>query len=133
MTTRIRPNHPNSNLEPNFKLNTNEYLKQCDPRDVVSFNSEKWVNIKKLKQFIQESFSLYAIAEIITCISDHSDLNNVSAWFSQGEQCEILRAGSKGWQKGKIKVNVTLEFIPDKPKETSPLDDVRQELERDNS
>ena len=90
------------------------------------------VNIKKLKQIVQESFSLYAIADIITCISDHSDLKNSSAWFSQGEECEILRAGSPGWQKGKIKINVILEFIPDEPEETSPLDDVRQELNRDN-
>ena len=57
--------------------------------------------------------------------------NNV--WFKEGVDFQILRAGSSGWQKGKIKINVTLEFIPDELEEKSPLDDVRQELEQNNS
>ena len=57
--------------------------------------------------------------------------NNV--WFEEGVDFQILRAGSKGWQKGKLKINVTLEFIPDEPEEKSPLDDVRQELNKENS
>ena len=49
--------------------------------------------------------------------------------FEEGQECEILKAGSSGWQKGKLKINVTLEFIPDEPElEKSPLDDVRQEI-----
>ena len=59
------------------------------------------------------------------------DINN-NVWFKEGVNFEILRANSKGWQKGKIKINVTLEFIPDAPEEISPLDDVRQELEQNN-
>ena len=59
---------------------------------------------------------------------------NSSAWFSQGEKCEILRAGSSGWDNGKIKINVTLEFIPDESEEAqSPLDDIRQETIQSNN
>lgn len=36
--------------------------------------------------------------------------------------CEVLRLGAKGWQKGKVRI--TLQFCPDQPE--SPLDDIRQ-------
>ena len=39
-----------------FQLNTNEYLQQCDPKDVISFNSEKWADVKKLEQDISKMF-----------------------------------------------------------------------------
>ena len=113
----------------NFQIDTNEYLNQCDPKDVISFESEKLVNVSKLKHIVNQSFYEYAVDEIIATLANHSDLQNSNDWFYEGEECEILRAGSKGWQKGKLKVKVTLEFIPDEPEETkSPLDDVRQEL-----
>ena len=50
--------------------------------------------------------------------------------FEEGVCFQILKAGSSGWQKGKLRINVTLEFIPDEPEENkSPLDDVRQEID----
>lgn len=61
-------------------------------------------------------------------------INDNNIWFKEGVNFQILKAGSSGWQKGKIKVSVTLEFIPDElEEEKSPLDDVRQELEQNNS
>ena len=56
-------------------------------------------------------------------------------WLEDGEECEILKANSLGWQTGKfkLKINISLEFVPDKPQETaSPLDDVRQEIKTNN-
>ncbi len=56
-------------------------------------------------------------------------------WFDDGINCEILKIGAKGWQKGKIKIKVTLEFCPDEPEieeapeitqPESPLDDIRR-------
>ena len=61
-------------------------------------------------------------------------------WFEEGTGCEILRLGAKDWQKGKVKIRVSLDFCPDEPaaKETpnsnepeithpeSPLDDIRR-------
>ncbi|MFW6296407.1 MAG: KGK domain-containing protein, partial [Halothece sp.] len=37
----------------------------------------------------------------------------------------------KGWQKGKFRIRVALEFIPDEPENNqpeSPLDDIRQQM-----
>ena len=113
----------------NFEVKTNEYLSQCDSRDVISFKSENWASISKIKNIIYTTFSNKIVGSVSSYISEISDFRNSKQWFLHGEECEILKAGSKGWQKGKLKVKVTLEFIPDEPEETkSPLDDVRQEL-----
>ena len=116
-----------------FEVNTNEYLQQCDSKDVVKIESETWVDIQKLKDSIYNSFKIYGINTIAAQINKSLNRRNQSTWFTKGEECEILQAGSKGWQKGKMKINITLEFIPDEPEEKSPLDDVRQELNKDNS
>ncbi len=31
-------------------------------------------------------------------------------WYVQGVNCEILKPGSTSWKKGKIKINISLEF-----------------------
>jgi hypothetical protein len=60
---------------------------------------------------------------------------NTDKWFD-GIECEVLKANGKGWQKGRVKLNVVLEFVPDPEEvtqpgvlgfseERSPLDDIR--------
>ncbi|HAX74598.1 MAG TPA: KGK domain protein [Cyanobacteria bacterium UBA11372] len=70
---------------------------------------------------------------------------NTYEWF-HGKPCEILSPGSKGWQKGKLRIRISLEFCPDEPEieETppneqpeisepeSPLDDLRQLINQNN-
>ena len=122
------------NFQYKFQLNTNQYLSQCNPRDVIAFNSEKWIDVNKLKSIVYQSFSSEAggIRAVSSHISSSSNLSSGYSWFDKGKECEILRAGSSGWQKGKIKINVTLEFIPDEPEETSLLDDIRQADAKNN-
>ncbi|MBW4533405.1 MAG: hypothetical protein KME09_05660 [Pleurocapsa minor HA4230-MV1] len=118
-------------MSDNFEINTNEYLHQCDLKDVISFDNQKWLDINQLKVIIYQSFKNSAISPIDKYININYGLRNSSLWFYQGGECEILRAGSPGWQKGKIKIKVTLEFSPDEPEETSsPLDDIRQEIDK---
>jgi hypothetical protein len=46
-----------------------------------------------------------------------------------GVSCKILKLGSTNWQKGKLKLRVSLEFEPDEPEiPSSPLDDIRKEM-----
>ena len=59
----------------------------------------------------------------------------------EGIDCQILKIGSNGWQKGKVKIEVKedlqlgetqvcIKFCPDEPLEPkSPLDDIRQSEE----
>ncbi len=37
--------------------------------------------------------------------------------FAEGVNCEILKVGAQSWQKGKIRLKVTLEFVPDEMEE----------------
>ncbi len=64
-------------------------------------------------------------------------------WSSpqEGIDCQILKIGAKGWQKGKLKIEVnksfqsgetqtSIKFCPDElPEPISPLDDIRQSEE----
>ena len=59
----------------------------------------------------------------------------------EGIDCQVLKIGSKGWQKGKVQIEVnkniksgevqtSIKFCPDEPLEPkSPLDDIRQSEE----
>jgi len=74
-----------------------------------------------------------------------------SKWIfpSQGIDCQLLKIGSQGWQKGKLRIEaslscatstgyytievIKLEFCPDEPTEPeSILDDIRQSEEYKN-
>jgi hypothetical protein len=47
-------------------------------------------------------------------------------FHTKGITCELLKSNSKGWRKGRIKLNIQLQFYPDEAE--SPLDDIRQKL-----
>ncbi|GAB4532650.1 MAG: hypothetical protein Tsb0014_17290 [Pleurocapsa sp.] len=123
--------------KPNFNLETNQYLSNCDSKDVIALNSKGLFYIHKLCELVLSSLDRHVVNTIASSITQKL-ANQCSAklWFEDGESCEILKAGASGWQKEKIKfkVNLTLEFIPDEPEiEKSPLDDVRQEINRNNT
>ena len=106
--------------------NLNEYLTQCDPKDVMSFKSDKLISISKLKESVYNAFANNGINSISQNLSSTSGFSKSASWFNEGEDCEILKASSLGWQKGKIRIKVTLEFIPNEPEPIeSPLDDIR--------
>ncbi|MFB6276776.1 MAG: KGK domain-containing protein [Halothece sp.] len=73
-------------------------------------------------QFLQE------LKRILTNESKKG-IRNLNLWISEGIGCELL-SPNKNWRKGKLRIKLELEFIPDEPELTSnntksPLDDVR--------
>ena len=57
---------------------------------------------------------------------------NRKKWIEDGVDCELLKLGDSQWQKGKIRVKVSVEFLADEPESTdyqSPLDEIRQEMQ----
>ena len=118
----------NYKLAYNVSLNTNDFLTQCNDKDVISINSNQWIGMHKLKNDVTNAFKYSdGLSSIRNSITSYSGLNTSKDLFEGGQECEILKAGSQGWQKGKLKIKVTLEFIPDEPEvESSPLDDIRQ-------
>jgi hypothetical protein len=110
----------------------------CDD-DVISV-SERSHRVLKLR---------YAMSEILGKFTQYipswlpSDVViDAKKWFD-GTACEVLKVGAKGWQKGRVKLSLVLEFVPDTEElleisgfddleafrvseVRSPLDDIRQ-------
>ncbi|MCT7983445.1 hypothetical protein NG796_09070 [Laspinema sp. A4] len=71
-------------------------------------------------------------------LSASSDADEKLKWLGDGVDVEILKYGSPGWKKGKLRIKINLEFCPDEPehqqtlnqRETrefeSPLDEIRR-------
>jgi hypothetical protein len=54
-------------------------------------------------------------------------------WIEEGLDCELLNLGDSQWKKGKVRVKMSVEFIPDEPESSdyqSPLDEIRQEMQQ---
>jgi hypothetical protein len=121
----------------NFNLETNQYLSNCNSKDVIALTSRGLFYIHKLCELVLSSLDRNVTNTVANSITQKLERQcNAQLWLEDGESCEILKAGASGWQKGKIKlkVNLTLEFIPDEPAiEKSPLDDVRQEINQNNT
>ncbi|MCC3414096.1 MULTISPECIES: KGK domain-containing protein [unclassified Microcoleus] len=95
-----------------------------------------------LENALTELFTTQGLA--INTRKYNSQLNcyEEQKWFGDGIDCEILKIGAKGWQKGKVKIRVIVEFCTDEPeveetpennnsetsKPESPLDDLRRQL-----
>lgn len=92
-----------------------------------------------------ENFTKSRTSKVEDMMEEIKDFLNSSSlpcqeWLDDGVECEILQAQGGGWRKGKIKLSVYLEFIPDKPKVSqqnpsialsqpgSPLDDLQSQL-----
>lgn len=108
-----------------FTYSLNKYLEKCDTKDVIAFGSSSkgLFKLSELQELIVNVFDKSLIASISHHITNKLNrICNPELWFKDGQNCEILRAGSSGWQKGKIKLkmNITLEFIPDEPETKSP-------------
>lgn len=41
--------------------------------------------------------------------------NERERWLGEGVDCELPQSGAKSWQKGKVRIKITIEFCPDEP------------------
>lgn len=121
-------------------MQDNFQTEKCSENDVLEFKSGTY-RIEKILQKIVEFKSTLA-KQIHDSLNEKKivvkpgvvpNTTNIdySRWFDEGIDCEILKVGAKDWQKGKVRLKVTFEFIPDEPEETnniseSPLDGIRQ-------
>ncbi|AFY46505.1 KGK domain protein [Nostoc sp. PCC 7524] len=122
-------------MEENFSLSN------CSNDDALSVK-DKVFKILQIKEAIKKSFSGELSNELYKALNNcgvsidpggylvgNKFYRCNNQWFNQGIDCEILKPGSQGWQTGKLKIKVTLEFIPDQPnipEPESPLDDLRR-------
>jgi KGK domain len=100
-------------------------------------------NLFKVEQFykIVESYFKNYIGNLRQATKTPSDIpEGAEEWLNSGVACEIMSPSEKGWQKGKLRIKISLEFCPDEitpenePKnsnhltEESLLDDIRKSI-----
>ncbi|MFY7801931.1 MAG: KGK domain-containing protein [Limnoraphis robusta] len=114
----------------------------CSENDVISFEDEshKVSSLKNkifavLTGWVANKFVDDLKTKGVKSASIHKSESQLEfsngEWFYNGKECEILKLGSTGWQKGKVRFKVIVEFCPDEPEVSepeSPLDDLRQKL-----
>jgi hypothetical protein len=131
----------------------------CNDNDVLCLSRDTF-KLGDFRTRLQQEFSRLVDAyslKVLRCLSIRESSLRASdlKWQSTIIDCEILRLGSKNWQKGKLKIQVRLEFTdsdrqgeqtidtpqvdlefcPDEPEISqpeSPLDDLRQMINQEN-
>lgn len=125
-------------------------------KDTFTINRFKELMINTLTEKLNRGAS-YSINSIFFNLFSDCSIGEVSIrvfeskWIfpAQGIDCHLLKIGSQGWQKGKLRIEaslsctishryysveiIKLEFCPDEPAEPkSILDDIRQSEEYKN-
>ena len=144
-------------LQEQIKMNVNFKTLDCDTDILLiekdTFTVQRFQELmgKKLSKNLQEQTipdqgSLMFYKLFYDCSIGGLDLKvNKGQWIfpPEGMDCQILKTGSQGWQKGKLRikasltfspynvqVQITCEFCPDEPAESESLfDDIRQSEE----
>jgi hypothetical protein len=108
-------------MEDNFKIIDSEQ------GDVVIDFGNKTFKLSLLVSLMTEIILNKKLEELNNKLRDHGSGKlpsyDESYWSSAGVDCQILKP-SKNWQKGKIRMKISLEFCPEEPE--SPLDDLRR-------
>jgi KGK domain len=118
-------------------MHDNSFLPNYGDDDVCSAYDNAMFKVGRLRETIKGAF----IGSVQTALNDVLKtaglqfFTHKKDWLGDGIDCEILKIGAKGWQKGKIKIRVNVEFCPDEPEieealkitePESPLDDIRR-------
>jgi KGK domain len=111
------------------------YLENCNDDDVLSHGSLMF-KIGRLKEALKKCFANEIPSSLENILQAKMATKlpfSSSFWFNKEQDnpytWEILRLGANNWQKGKIRIRVSVEFVPDEPENLeSSLDDIRQTI-----
>ena len=143
----------------NEKIEAPKNYETLDGEDDVLLLGEATFMVRRFKELAASKFSNiveihverggYSLRKMMDwlselCINQETKIMGGDIkWNSptEGIDCQVLKIGSKGWQKGKVQIEVnknfksgeaqtSIKFCPDEPLEPkSPLDDIRQSEE----
>jgi hypothetical protein len=112
----------------------NKFYSLDERNDVIALKEQSPNNIIVSHPMFKVGELLELTMIKVLQLSSIRDLENNSykprqKWIDEGIDCEILNLGAKSWKKGKVRINVIVEFCPDEPEEMepeSPLDSERK-------
>ena len=120
-------------------MEDNSYLPEYGNDDVLCLESGKLFKVGKFREAVKSAFT--DEKKVPSWLSSELSQEGVEVnrsdtkkMWEQGIDGEVLRIGSKGWQKGKIRIRISVEFCPDEPEITqpeSPLDDIHQRINQE--
>lgn len=102
-------------------MEENNILPECSDDDVVSFRG-KLFKVSQLRKMMghamteQNQLNL-TLSNALKQKGLELGLTDTKEFLHQGVKGELLTITGQGWQKGKIKMKISLEFIPDVPGE----------------
>ncbi|MBE9123204.1 KGK family protein [Tychonema sp. LEGE 07199] len=144
----------------NEEFEINKKYDILDGEDDVLLLDKATFTVRRFKELVAKKFDY--ILNYIEAVEKESRNKSISYWMQslsineettipagdinwsspqEGIDCQILKIGAKGWQKGKLKIEVnksfqsvktqtSIKFCPDElPEQKSPLDDIRQSEE----
>jgi hypothetical protein len=126
----------------------NSYLLDYGNDDILSLEFGKLFKLAKFREAMKSAFTNqdqvpYYLSSALNQKGIEINDFDINRILEKGIDSEVLRLGANVWQKGKVKIKVTLEFRPDEPEvkeiaatqETaqpkSPLDDLRQMINQE--
>ena len=118
-------------------MEDNSYLPNCGDDDVLQFESNMF-RVRKVREAMNYVFTNPNI--LVDNIENALKSQQVTIHratiirsLTNGADCEFLSLGAKGWQTGKFRIRVSVEFYPDEPEINQPewsLDSMRQEINK---
>lgn len=86
----------------------------------MSLESGKLFKVAKLREAMKSAFTdpdqvSYYLSIALNQKGIEVNKPDIKKMLEQGMDDEVLRLGANVWQKGKVKIKVTLEFRPDEP------------------
>ncbi|MEG5018258.1 MULTISPECIES: KGK domain-containing protein [unclassified Microcoleus] len=92
-------------MEPQFEPLDSENHVFCvlEPEATLHARSDKTYTTHDFLEIISNFLKNYVFA------------SGFDFWTKTGVQCNLLKVGSNGWVKGKVRVKIILEFAPDEP------------------
>jgi hypothetical protein len=96
-------------------MNMKNNFEPLESYDVLSINFKG----ENKKMFLHPTFKVSDLmAKIRGAFNDGISWEEKYQLFGEGIACEVLKLDSKGWQKGRIRLNIDIQFYPDELDET---------------
>ena len=114
MRRRLRQSHsPEQVQEIEAEINFKPLNKHSYENTVLSFSNSMF-KIREFITAIERAFQSQGLDILKSMLSSRGGIPGTSEqWYRQGVDCELLKPGTEGWKKGKVRIKISLELCLD--------------------